>query len=206
MVDEWDEPGQGMGDRINPRDILNHLLIIWVVDYIAHSPTRFTVQGKASDVIVVDIVDLDQADERGFQGLLARKVWWRQARLIASLKGKVGTRMLSRMSQGTGSSGFNAPFELISMLSDSGCKARAEQWIKAHPEFVPSTAGVREMNADLDGRIAAAKQQTVVPETVQDKTYLEKLAEQAARGSERLAQPSTFTPPPPPPIPDTPGF
>lgn len=205
MEDEWGEPSQSMGDRINPRDILNHLLIIWVVDYIAHSPTRFTVQGKASDVIVVDIVDLDQPDERGYQGLLARKVWWRQARLIASLKDKQGSRLLSRMTQGTGSTGFNAPFELVSMLSDPACKSRAEQWIKAHPDFVPSTGGAREMNADLDGRIAAAKT-AVTPEVVQDKTYLEKLAEQATRGSERLNPATAYVPPPPPPIPDTPGF
>lgn len=185
-----------MGDRINPRDIVNHLLIVWVIDYIAHSPTRFTVPGKPSDVIVVDVVDLDQPDEKGYQGLLARKVWWRQSRLIASLKEKVGSRMLSRMTQGTGSSGFNAPFELVSMLSDAGCKARAEQWIKAHPEFKPSISGTREMNAELAGFEAMAKQAT--PETVVEKTYLEKLAEQSARGAERL--------PPPPPSPDTPGF
>lgn len=203
MTDEWGEPGQGMGDRINPRDIVNHLLIVWVIDYIAHSPTRFTVPGKPSDVIVVDIVDLDQADDRGYQGLLARKVWWRQSRLISMLKEKQGSRMLARMVQGTGSTGFNAPFELISMLSDPACKARADQWLKAHPDFVPSVGGQREMLADLAAHEAMAKN-TVVPEIVKEKTYLEQLAEQASRGGQRIGTSSSI--PPPPPIPDTPGY
>jgi len=208
-VDEWGEPSDAMGDRVNPRDVVGHLLIVWVVDYIAHSPTKYTQPNKPSDVIVVDVCDLDLADDRGFQGLLARKVWWRQARLIASLKEKIGQRMLCQMSQGTGTSGFNAPFELINMISDPQCRNRAEAWINAHPNYKASTPGRAEMMAELAGFEQKARiengngSQAPPPE----KSYLERLAEQASQGAERFAgTKSPLPPPPPPPQSDMPGF
>mgnify|MGYP003575154608 CR=1 FL=1 len=188
MTEEWGEPSEGTGDRLNPRDALGHLLIVWVIDYIAYSPTRFTQPGKPSDVIVVDVVDLDVADERGFQGKLYRKVWWRQARLISSLKDRIGIRMLARMSQGTGTQGFNAPFELVNMLGDPEALHRGDLWMKAHKDFTPTLPG-----------IGATPVQPVKPEIVEEKTYLERMAEQAGRGADRIG--GTGTPPPPPPMP-----
>lgn len=195
--DEWGDPDEAMGDRVNPRDIINHLLIVWVVDYIQHSPTKFTQPGKPSDVIVVDVCDLDLADSQGFQGLLSRKVWWRQSRLIASLKAKIGTRMLCRMTQGTGNSGYNAPFELLNMIGDPECRRRGDQWVKAHPNFTPSLPGGRaEFMTDIATRPVAATNVS----TVEEKTYLEQLAEQSYRGSQKLGNQPPPMPPPMPPV------
>ncbi len=90
------EPEETGGLRLNPKDIINHLLMVWACDYIPHSPTQFTQPGKPSDVIVVDVVDLDQMGEDGRPGLLARKCWWRQAQLIQSLKGRIVLGHLGR--------------------------------------------------------------------------------------------------------------
>jgi len=140
----FEEPEETGGIRLNPRDIVNHLLLVWVIDYIAHSPTQFSRPDKPSDVIVVDAVDLDQVDENGSVGLVARKCWWRQAQLIQALRGKIGGAdpLLVRMGKGGATMGRNAPFVLVSMTADPQCVGRAGQWMKMNPDFVPSTPGV----------------------------------------------------------------
>jgi hypothetical protein len=137
--DDYDEPTEVGGTRINPESAVGHLLLIWAVDYIAHSPTKFTSDDKPSDVIVVDVVDLDVADENGYAGLLGRKSWWRQARLIGALREKVGTGrpMLAQMTLGIPTRG-KPPYELVSMSGDPDSVARARAWRAGHPEFVPS--------------------------------------------------------------------
>jgi len=198
VTGDWGEPEQVAGERVNPSDILNHLIIVWVIDYIAHSPTKFTRPDKPSDVIVVDVCDLDLADDEGFQGRLSRKAWWRQARLIASLKPKIGTRLLGRIVKGTANSGFNAPFEFVSMVGDADCLKRGDIWMKAHPNFKPSEPGIREINAELDGKIAQSKPQTVVEPTVLERVMMDRLNDSARAGAERLTGTTAELPPPPP--------
>jgi hypothetical protein len=87
--------------RVNPADALGHTLLVWVIDYIPESPTRFTKPGDKSDVIVVDVVDLDVADpETGQRGLVGRKCWWRQAQLIRDLKDSIARPTQGRRHQG----------------------------------------------------------------------------------------------------------
>lgn len=138
----FDEPDQtGGGVRINPKDIVGHLLLLWVIDYVAHSPTQFSKPDKPSDVIIVDAVDLDQVDaDTGIPGLVARKCWWRQAQLIQALRPKIGSQspMLVRMTKGGATMGRSAPFQLASMTADQQCVARGTNWINANPGFTPS--------------------------------------------------------------------
>lgn len=139
MSMDFDEPEVG-GARLSPKDCLGHLLLVWAVDYIADSPTRYSVQGKASDVVVVDAVDLNLQDPNTQElGQLFRRCWWRNARLIQALKPKVGSGrpMLAVMSMGIATMG-NAPFELASMTSDPNAVAAAKAWLDAHPDFAPS--------------------------------------------------------------------
>lgn len=135
------EPEETGGLRLNPKDILNHLLMVWACDYIPHSPTQYSRPDKPSDVIVVDIVDLDQVDSTGQEGLLAQRCWWRQALLIQSLKGRIGEKdpVLARMGKGTGTLGRAAPFQLFSATADGPSVQRATAWLVAHPDFVPGT-------------------------------------------------------------------
>jgi hypothetical protein len=138
----FDEPLEfGNGVRLYPKDIMGHLLLVWAVEYIPHSPSQFTQPGKPSDVVVVDAVDLDQLDpETQQQGLLARSTWWRQAQLIKALKTKVGglSPLLVEMTKGTAAMGRTAPFVLVSRTQDPYAVQRANLWLKANPDYVPS--------------------------------------------------------------------
>lgn len=209
MSDGWntDQEDQGSGERLNPRDIVNHLVIVWPIDYIAHSPTRHSRPDKPSDVIVVDVVDLDLPDDNGYQGKLIRKAWWRQSRLIQKLKTRIGTRNLYVVVRDTSNPGMNSPFDLVNVLTEATHLARAEAWLRAHPDFVPSVVGTAEMNASLKGieDQLARTPQSLSP--APEKSYLERLAEQAERGAARTGSAPMPPPvPPPPPQSDTPPY
>lgn len=149
-----DDPDES-GSKLYPKDILNHLLLVWVIEYIEHSPTKFTKygdDGKPSspcDAVIVDVVDLDQYDENGVAGLLCRKTWWRQGRLIGVLKPRVGkpNPILVRMGKGGASTGMNAPFEITTMSGDPASVARANNWYAANPNFTPSAVYVDDRPA-----------------------------------------------------------
>jgi hypothetical protein len=145
MFDELEDVGNGL--RLYPKDIMGHLLLVWAIEYIAHSPTSFSQPGKPSDVVTVDVVDL--ADhlgtrvtdpETGEFGMLARRSWWRQNHLIKMLKLKIGSSnpLLVQMAKGGASQGRNAPFVLTSMTAHEGAVALANEWLQAHPDFTPS--------------------------------------------------------------------
>lgn len=192
-TDTFSEPTPEFeGVRINPRDVVGHLLMVWAVEYIAHRPTQFTRPDKPSDVIVVDCVDLDVTDpDTGGPGYLARKVWWRQAKLIQTLKLLVGNPqpVLARMGKGGASQGFNAPFILNTATSDQSAVERARKWLAANPSFKPSNPG--EFPDMTDATWVPSGDQVPAPEPTRQETMLERLARQAREGAARL-------PPPPP--------
>lgn len=197
------EPDEVGGVRLNPRDIINHLVMVWATDYVAHSPTRHTKAGKPSDVIVVDVVDLDQMGEDGQQGLLARKVWWRQTKLIMSLKGRIGYAdpVLARMGLGVPTQGL-PPFELFSMTQDPECVQRANVWLTGHPNFTPSSPGPAAEPVKDDSHWGNSNDQPdwskapvsggapAQPAEVQrQETLLERMARQSQEGVSRLPAP-----------------
>lgn len=180
--------------RLNPRDIIDHLIMVWPTDYIPHAPSKFSRPDKPSDAVVVDIVDLDEADPMsGKPGCLYQGVWWRPAKLIQSLKRKIGTQdpILAWMSQGTASPGVNAPFILVSATQDAAAVKRAEDWLALHPDFVPTELGSAPKYPTMD------QSSVPEPEPAQDLqvsrtvSQLERLAQMARDGANRL-------PPPPP--------
>jgi hypothetical protein len=169
-----DEPG---GGRLNPADCLDHLLMVWAVGYIDHSPTKYSVPGKNSDVVVVDVVDLDQADADGYQGLVVRSAWWRNARLIGLLKGRIGRPkpILGWMGLGVATMG-KPPYELHYAVEDPVAVGRAQAWMEAHPDFRPTAPQGHNPEAE---RIPA--QQPVQREP----SYLEQLAAQSVNPERR---------------------
>lgn len=137
-----DEPEEiNFGAKIYPKDIINHTLLVWAVDYIPHSPTAYndgTDPKKPCDVVVVDVVDLDQLDpETGALGLVGRGCWWRQGKLIQRLKPRVGkpNPLLGRMGKGLGA---NGAFELMDLSADERSLARAKAWWQQTGGIVPS--------------------------------------------------------------------
>lgn len=183
------EPDEVGGTRINPKDVVGHLLLVWATDYVADSPTQFSRPDKPSDVIVVDVVDLDQVDENGTPGLLARKTWWRQAQLIGSLKTRIGLQdaMLVRMARGGASMGRNAPYVLQSATADPQAVQRANNWFAANPGFTPSPR-----------KAPPGVEQLTEPAATGAASATETLLEQMARQAQNL--------PPAKPQPDSPPF
>jgi hypothetical protein len=191
----FDEPDEVSGERINPKDVLGHLLLVWAVDYIEHSPTKYTQPGKQSDVIVVDCVDLDATDDPSQPyGRLVRKCWWRNGRLIGALRGKIGTGkpMLALMAQGVATMG-QPPYELISATKDPESVVRANTWLGANPDFTPSQPGSMrstQMDSGIGATIGSSQPTQPVQQTGQrGETMLERMA--------RISQGNGLPPKPP---------
>jgi hypothetical protein len=191
-----DEPDDSGGARLYPKDIVNHLLLVWAIEYIEHSPTKFTKyddEGKATtpcDAVIVDVVDLDQYDENGEAGLLARKTWWRQGRLIGVLKPRVGkpNPILVRMQRGGAAQGQSAPFEIISMSADPASVARANKWYATNPNFTPSAVYVDD-RVKQEAQPEAVQRSLPLPPERPTETPLEALA-RAAQGHGNVLNPA----------------
>jgi hypothetical protein len=170
-----------------PKELVGHLLLVWPTEYIDDVPSKFSRPGQLSDVIVVDLVDLDEADEfTGEMGRMARNVWWRPGKLIGALKRRVGSAdpVLGWMTQGVGTQGFNAPFILQSATSDPKAVARAEEWEQRNPGFRPTARG------QLSSMAPASAPEVNEPEPEKkpqrEESTLERLARMAQQGAERL--------------------
>lgn len=186
-MEDFDEPAEGFaGTRINPRDVVGHLLMIWAIEYLPHKPTQYSRPDKPSDVIVVDVVDLDAPDpETNLPGLLARHVWWRQAKLIQALRDRIGSKpMLAYMAKGGASTGFNAPFVLSSATKEPAAVQRAQEWMARNPGFAPSTPFPSE---EAQEPATPAATPTLAP------TLVERMAAQSLRGAARLPDPPQGT-------------
>lgn len=189
-----DEPAEvGGGQRLNPREIVGHLLIVWPIEYVEHSPTQFSRPDRPSDVIVVDVVDLND-------GVLARRAWWRQAQLIVALKAKIGKKLLVRMERGMATMGRNAPFQLVSMSRDPQCLSLMSAWEAAHPDFAPSVPLPAPPRPGAPDQVHAQAQvqghgPALTPAPVPQETILERMARQASEGAARFASQQPDKPP-----------
>ena len=180
-----------------PKDLVGHLLMVWPVDYIDDAPSKFSRPGAQSDVIVVDLVDLDTVDEyTKQQGQLSRQCWWRPGRLIGSLKRRLGSKdpVLAWMQMGTASKGMNAPYELVSATGDPASVARAQAWLEANPDFEPTNyvETHEQVQARIDRRREPESNPQPEVETSEQsrvRSQLEQMARQAQAGADRLPDP-----------------
>jgi hypothetical protein len=143
-----DEVVVSNGVYINPKDVVNHLLLIWSVGYLppGQAPTKFNDQ---ADCVVVDAVDLDAADEEtGLPGVLATGQRWYQQRLIRDLKPRVGkpSPLLAYITQEPSTKG-NPAFVLTLAHTAPSCVAQANEWRERNRDFIPGAA--RQTAVDL---------------------------------------------------------
>lgn len=180
-----------------PKDLVGHLLMVWPVDYIDDAPSKFSRPGAQSDVIVVDLVDLDVVDEYTKElGQLSRQAWWRPGRLIGSLKRRLGSKdpVLAWMQMGTASKGMNAPYELVSATSDPMSVDRAKLWLEKNPDFEPTNyvETHEQVQARIDRRREPESNPQPEVETSEQsrvRSQLEQMARQAQAGADRLPDP-----------------
>lgn len=199
----------GDSARLYPNALIGHLLLVWAIEYVADSPTKFSQPGKPSDVVIVDVVDLDMIDPMTNQpGLVARRNWWRQARLIQELKPSIGNMnpKLCTMGKGQATRG-QAPYVLQAMHTQAIAVQRANAWRQANLGFTPSIPTGH--NPPVDNPVP------------QQETELERMARQTMmaqgaplpppQGAQKNVyylqdQPTQSSLPPRPPLPDTPPF
>lgn len=187
------------GVKLYPNLLLNHLLLVWAIEYVEHSPTQYSTPDRPSDAVIVDVVDLDAIGSDGQPGLVSRRTWWRQARLIQEMKPSIGkpNPKLGVMIRGRATRG-QPPYVLELKHGDPVCLQRANLWRQANAAFLPS--------------IATGSNPTPTNPVPQAPTQLEMMAQQAQRpqGAQKnvyYAQDEPLPPrPPAPPLPDTPPF
>lgn len=136
--DQFDPVVENTGEYARVDALAGHLLIIFPIGYIEDSPTRFSVPGKRSDAIVLDVIDLDDFDEHGQPGKLYRNNWWRGAQLIMMLKARIGGKVLGRIGKGTPKNGMNPPWVINDASRDEEGLVRARAWGHAHGDFITS--------------------------------------------------------------------
>jgi hypothetical protein len=132
--EEWGRPAEVGGEFARPADLNGHLLIVYPLGYVENIQTQF----GPSDGICVDVVDLDDKDDRGRPGKVYRASNFMQGQLIASLKNQIGSKILGVMGQGQGKPGRNRPWIIVDMSGDPGCRDRAAAWKSENPNFRPS--------------------------------------------------------------------
>jgi hypothetical protein len=121
---------------INPPDMINHLLLVWPVRYEPVTETKYPrLDGKPSDAVYVDVVDLSVAGEDGYPGKVMRQAKWTQGRLIRDTKGACGVGREEPMLVQMTKSGD--AYELIEQAHNPGSVQMAEWWMNAHPQFEP---------------------------------------------------------------------
>lgn len=174
-------------DRLSPRDVLGHLLIIRPEEYLKNVQTKFSKTAEGSDCIKLDVVDLDEQGGTPYYGAL-----WFQGKLIGAMKGAVGQILLGRVKLGLAQPGMNAPFEFESCTADTTAVARAQTWLHQHPEFTNSAMRQQQAPAQqqpqyqqpLQGADLQQQQQTVLQRLQQQAGYLQpqNLEQQRAGG------------------------
>jgi hypothetical protein len=121
---------------LNPSDMVGHLLLVWPVRYEADTVTKYPRQdGRPSDAVYVDVVDLNLPDETNQPGKVMRAAKWTQGRLIRDTKHAVGVPRDGAMLVQMGKDGD--AYQIIDMTTNPGAVQYAENWLAAHPQFQP---------------------------------------------------------------------
>jgi hypothetical protein len=122
-------------DYVNPPQMINHLLLIWPIRYEQNTFTKYPRQdGRPSDAVYLDVVDLSLADEQGYAGKVMRQAKWTQGRLIRDTKGACGTPAPMLVQMGKDGDAYI----LIEQSHNPGSTQLADAWLAAHPDFRPS--------------------------------------------------------------------
>jgi hypothetical protein len=153
------------GEYARPENLNGHLLIVFPIGYHDYLPTRFTQQGKKSDALCCDVIDLDDKDGAGVPGKVYRASNFMQSQLIVGLRPFIGRKVLGRMGKGVSKTGLNPPWVITDMSNDPVAIERAKAWKVANPDFVTSPFMPRDDTAPPAG--AQPQPQPQLPEAWQ---------------------------------------
>jgi hypothetical protein len=121
---------------VRTADLLGHLCIFSPVEY----ETDVQTVNGTSDVVVVDIVDLDADGGTEYDG-----VWFFSVGLRNALKRYVPDgKVLARIGQGAAKPGKNAPWILVDATGSAGDVARATAYVNGQTAHSFDTPAVPE--------------------------------------------------------------
>ena len=197
--DEWDEFVESTG-FVKAKDLVDHLVIIFPIGYIPHIQTINTVQGKRSDGIACDVVDLDVVGDDGNIGKLYRNNNFMQAKLIVGLRPRIGGRVLGHiLVEPTAKPGRNPAYVFMSATQNPDAVARANAWLQAHPDYKPTEFIERTQVAAPAPPQQQQQQQYHQPPAVPYTTPQPQYAPQSLQGGYAPPQPQYASPQPQPP-------
>jgi len=145
--EEFGRPVEASGEYARPENLNGHLVIVFPVGYHDYLPTRFTQQGKKSDALCCDVIDLDDKDANGIPGKVYRASNLMQSQLIVGLRPFIGRKVLGRISKGVSKTGLNPPWVITDMSNDPVAIERAKAWKVANPDYVTSPFMARDDTA-----------------------------------------------------------
>lgn len=125
---------QMAGDQLNPADIEGHTLVVIPIKFHEHVPTVHTKAGEQSPCIESYVADLSA---EGGVPVVYRGVMWWNALLHGGLKRQIGETVLGRMTKGTGTTGKNPPWTLVSILGNPAEQA----WLDYATSWIESAEG-----------------------------------------------------------------
>jgi hypothetical protein len=202
------------GTYLNPPEMMNHLLMVWPVRYEADVYTKYPRQdGRPSDAVFVDVVDLSVADDYGQPGKVMRQARWTQGRLIRDTKHAIGVgrddALLVQMSKD------GDAYQLIEQSANPGSVQMAEWWLSAHPQFQPGMDAPRpqqeyapqpqyQQYQNQAPPVSAPPQPLSPQQSAMDRLRRQAGVQPQPQTQYGPAQPPL--PPPPPPAPPMAGF
>jgi hypothetical protein len=137
-----------------PANLANHDLIVWVVEHLKDAPGGIPRDdGKPTDAIVVDVVDLSRPDPTNrYWGAMAQGMWWRAGTVIGKLRPFVGgepilVRLTSSLIPGSKYKTFN----FVDMSADANVTAKAQSWLQWNPGYQPTRPGPQQPTAAAPG-------------------------------------------------------
>lgn len=125
---EFAQPGPPSGDPFPMDTNLGRLLMVEVLEHVAHVPTVHTQAGEQTPAVRANITVIDgpTAGAHFRESLVFNKV------LIGQLRNQIGRLVLGRLGQGVAKPGKNAAYELAPATPQD--TATAQAWLAAHKQ------------------------------------------------------------------------
>jgi hypothetical protein len=119
---------------VNPPDMVGHLLLVWPIRYDRDVYTKYPRQdGKPSDAVFCDVVDLNLPDDNNKRGKLMRQCKWTQGRLIRDTKKFVGSPDPLLVAMGKDGDAYI----IVRQETNPAAVQIAEEWASRNPGFTP---------------------------------------------------------------------
>jgi len=145
MFDQANEPAPTEGGRPKPEALVNHLMIIRIIEHSQDNPMGITRTSKnaqtgaeiktPADCIVADVVDLDGDGQEAYYDYI-----FLQSKLIQHFRTNVGKTLIGTLGKHPDVGERKGAYYFTDRVQVARERAVAEAWVNNHPEFFGSQA------------------------------------------------------------------